>query len=110
MITESTLRKWHRIMGIFLAVFIFIQVGSGTLLTLSQWSVAHTHANSGTSDNGHGHEEGAKSLLKMGLRIVHHGAGTGGDVFRLITGFGVLGMAASGSMIFFKIRVRTRKK
>jgi hypothetical protein len=55
--------------------------------------------------NAHEEEE---SLWHESLEFVHHGAGPIGTIYRLLAGFGILGMAVSGSMIFFKIRARSR--
>ena len=41
---ESDLRKWHRRMGIGLALFIIFQAGSGLLLSLGQIVTTHSHA------------------------------------------------------------------
>lgn len=41
---ESTMRKWHRNIGIVIAFFIFLQAGSGIVLILKHISVPHSHA------------------------------------------------------------------
>ncbi len=87
--TEADLRHGHRTMGIILAFFIFLQGASGTLLAL-------------------------ESLFKApgilgSLPMLHFGGGTFGQIYRIFLGLGTMGMAVSGSLIFLKIRARTRK-
>ena len=43
------------------------------------------------------------------LTKAHFGGGGVGHLYRLILGLGLAGMAASGGMIYLKIRARTRK-
>ena len=95
---ESDLRRWHRALGIIVAVFFILQAGSGFVLSLNGLSVLHTHA----------HEEG-EPLWYMSLEFIHHGGGTPGTIYRLVVGLSMLVMAVSGSVIFFKIRARSRK-
>jgi hypothetical protein len=87
---EAYLRKWHRRLGIILAVFIFLQTGSGVVLSL-------------------------EDLIEIpGIlawaNVFHRGGGDFNAVYRTLLGLGLIGMAASGSLIFYKIWQRTRKK
>lgn len=86
---EADLRKWHRTMGIILALFIFIQAATGAIMALE--SLLNFPGLSG-------------SLTKL-----HFGGGTLGHFYRIILGLGVMGMAASGSLIYLKIRARSRR-
>jgi uncharacterized iron-regulated membrane protein len=95
---ESDLRRWHRALGIIVAVFLILQAGSGFVLSLNGLSILHTNA----------HEEG-ESLWYMSLEFIHRGGGTPGTIYRLAVGLSMLVMAVSGSVIFFKIRARSRK-
>lgn len=104
---ESDLRKWHRTIGIVLAVFVALQAGSGFLLSLNELSMPHSHAYIESVVPHHGHEEG-ESIWHEGLEFVHHGGGLVGTAYRLLVGIGIIGMAISGCMIFFKIRARSR--
>lgn len=104
---ESVLRTWHRTLGIVLALFIIFQAGSGFFISLSQMSVSHTHAHEESHPSAHGHEEG-ESFWHDSLKFIHHGAGTLGTVYRIIVEIGILVMVLSGSMIFFKIRARSK--
>jgi hypothetical protein len=86
---EVHLRKWHRTMGIILALFIFVQAATGALMAL-------------------------ESTLKFSepsdvLSLLHTGGGFFGDLYRILLGLGLMVMAASGSLIYVKIRGRMKK-
>lgn len=103
---EKDLRKWHRRMGVALAILIILQAGTGVLLTLGSLTEGHNpnHSEQPAQQNSPQAEE---SEWEESLEFIHHGADGVGFVYRLIVGFGMLGMAVSGSFIFFKIRSRT---
>jgi uncharacterized iron-regulated membrane protein len=85
---EAHLRKWHRTMGIILAFFIFLQAATGTLMAL------------------------VSALHRPDIDILadlHLGGGLFGNIYRILLGLGLMGMAASGTLIYLKIRARTRK-
>jgi len=105
---ETSLRKWHRNLGIAMALFIILQAGSGFLISLGQLSVPHSHADQAT----HGASQSSgqeRSFWNEGLGFLHHGGGAIGTIYRLVLSVGMLVMAVSGSMIFFRIRARSRK-
>jgi uncharacterized iron-regulated membrane protein len=86
---EASLRTWHRTMGIILALFLFVQAATGALMAL-------------------------ESTLNFSeptwvLSTLHTGGGFFGDLYRILLGLAVMGMAASGSIIYLKIRARTKK-
>ena len=107
---EPELRKWHRRLGIVLAALIVFQAGSGLLLTLSEWSEPHVHAHGENHEATYGHHGDGQSLWEESLKFIHHGAGTGGNIFRFVVGAGLLWMVVSGIMIFSRIRTRTKIK
>ena len=85
---EASLRKWHRTLGIILALFIFVQAATGTLMAL----------------------EFAVHLPELdALVILHTGGGLFGNLYRILLGLGIMVMTASGSLIYLKIRARTRR-
>ncbi len=86
---EADLRKWHRTMGIILALFIFLQAASGAMMALE--FLLNFPGISGP------------------LTKLHFGGGPLGHIYRIFLGLGVMGMATSGSLIYLKIRARTRK-
>jgi uncharacterized iron-regulated membrane protein len=86
---EASLRKWHRTMGIILALFIFVQAATGALMAL-------------------------ESTLNFPeptdvLASLHLGGGFFGDLYRILLGLGIMGMATSGTLIYLKIRARMKK-
>jgi hypothetical protein len=107
-VKESDLRKWHRSMGIALAFFIIVQAGTGLLISLGDIIMppapAHTHDPSMSAEEA-GEEE---SEWMETLEYIHHGDGVTSNIYRIIVGLGLAGMAVSGSIIFFKTRSRTR--
>ena len=105
---ESVLRRWHRSLGILLALFIIFQTGSGFLISFGEFSAPHSHAHEDAHASSHGNNEG-ESLWHEGLEFIHRGAGTAGSLYRILIGIGLLWMAVSGSMIFFKISTRSKK-
>ncbi len=106
---EANLRKWHRNLGILIALFIMIQTGSGFIISLGQLSVPHSHADQTTHESNHNGGE-APSFWNESLTFLHHGGGAMGTIYRLLLGVGMMAMAVSGSMIFFRIRARARKR
>jgi uncharacterized iron-regulated membrane protein len=87
---EAFLRKWHRFLGIILALFIFAQAATGTLLALQ--STLHFPDPFGV------------------LEELHTGGGLAGNIYRILLGLGLTVMAFTGALIYFKIRARTKKK
>lgn len=96
-------------MGIALALFIMLQAGSALLIDLSESRAPHSHAHSESVAQQSNHHEEDESIWHESLAFVHHGGGTVGFLYRFLLGIGMVGMAASGIMIFFKIRACTRK-
>jgi hypothetical protein len=87
---EAYLRKWHRRLGILFALFIFLQTLSGLILNLEDLVDI--------------------AAVTSWSNVLHRGGGEFGTVYRSLLGWGLLGMAVSGSLIFYKIWQRTRKK
>lgn len=86
---EADLRKWHRTMGIILALFLFLQGATGTMMALEYFL-------------------GAQGLFGP-LSRLHFGGGFLGHAYRILLGLGLMGMATSGTLIYLKIRTRQRK-
>ena len=106
---ESDLRKWHRRMGIALGLSIILQAGSGLLISLGEFQARHSHAHGEAVVEEIRHHDDERSLWHESVEFIHHGGGALGAVYRLLLGTGMVGMVVSGSMIFFKVRARTRK-
>jgi len=86
--TEKTLRRFHRAVGIPLVLFVIVQVGTGTLLSI---------------------EDLLGRYWGGLLQTVHHQYGLTGDIYRVVVGVGILWMAVTGLSISMKIRARTKK-
>jgi uncharacterized iron-regulated membrane protein len=86
---EAYLRKWHRTMGIMLAFFLFLQAASGAMMAL-EFALRAT------------------GLFGI-LTSLHFGGGLLGHLYRLTLGVGLMGMAISGTLIYFKSQARTKK-
>jgi len=85
---EATLRKGHRTMGAILALFILVQAASGAMMAL---------------------EFALKTPGLFGvLTSLHFGGGWWGHLYRILLGLGVMGMAASGALIYLKIQARRK--
>jgi hypothetical protein len=109
---EATVRKWHRRMGITLALFIILQAGTGLVLSLEWFDTSNTNVHkadqpsSNKTNHFNNNQEGA--TWHEAMELVHHGAGTMMKMYRVILGLGLVGMALSGSVIFQKIKTRNK--
>ncbi|HEX9715486.1 MAG TPA: hypothetical protein VGA28_07330 [Desulfurivibrionaceae bacterium] len=109
---EKTLRKYHATLGAILSLFIFIQVGSGTLIAFNEMLGRGRHANTGhapadlhdEADGHHGDQQHEENLLQ----IVHHHGTPLFQALRVLFGIGVLTIIISGTIIY--AISRTRKK
>jgi hypothetical protein len=106
---EYNLRRWHRSMGITLALFIMAQGGSGFLISLSGLSTPHSHAHSESVAPPPSSDEHEASIWHRLIGFIHYGDGAVGSVYRILVGTGIVGMALTGSAIFFKSRTRFKK-
>jgi hypothetical protein len=110
----ATIRKWHRRMGICLLLLILVQASTGLVLTLEKRSEAHRHAHAKavSSDVKQGRngeaEAGVEEEEHSLVGVIHHSGGWVGVVYRLIVGFGMIGMALSGGVIFLKLNFRKK--
>ena len=107
---EKDLRKYHRITGMILAVFIIVQAGTGLIFTIGKMtgsSSGHDHvsraeASSSESEGSEAHE----SLLST----VHYGGGMIGNIYRLLLAVAVIGQVSGGLLIYKNIRTRKKTK
>lgn len=106
---EVNLRKWHRRIGIILALFIILQAGSGLVITLGDLISSEGHAPTEPAVAATVADE-EEPFWDEALQFIHFGAGTAGDLYRIVLGAGILWMAVSGGLIFFRIRARSKKK
>jgi hypothetical protein len=109
--TERDVRKYHGVVGAILALFIVVQVGSGTLIAFNEFlgRGRHVHAEPlpsgvGAGGDAHDDQEHEDSLLQ----VVHHYGGKPIQAFRVLLGAGVLFMVISGTRIYFWSRNRVK--
>ena len=126
---EAELRKWHRYMGITLAIFLILQAGSGLLISLGHLTIPHSHAHSEVAgphenryehtkqkDHSHGepipsmHQKAKQRPLSQTIGAIHHGGGFIGTLYRILLGVGVLGQTIMGGFIFFKMQQRSKSR
>ena len=86
---EADLRKWHRTGGVFLALFIFLQIITGIVLSV---------------ENLLGEYWGGI------IHDIHEGFGNIGGIYRILLGVGLVWMVISGCMIYMNIRKRMKKR
>ena len=105
--TERDLRKYHGMTGFILALFMFVQIGSGSLIAFNEFlgQGRHVHAEPAQhEDNGHGDVNHEDSLIQ----IIHHYGGRLIQALRVLLGLGALYMVISGTRIY--VLARNRKK
>lgn len=106
---QANFRKWHRWLGIFLAVFIVLQVGSGLWLTASEIGSGHEHGeesehNEAVTNGGQGHEGEEESHEHGVVGLVHHAEATWTALYRVALALGILLQTFLGLAIFFAMR------
>lgn len=118
---EKDLRRYHRITGVVLAVFIIVQAGTGLIFTIGKMagsSGGHDHgtadvsifpsskaqANSSEPEASRAHE--SESLLG----IVHYGGGMIGNIYRLVLAVTIIGQVSGGLLIYMRIKARKKAK
>lgn len=120
---ESELRKYHRYLGISLALFLLLQGGSGLLISLGQLFHFHVHAH-GTANTHYdeserehiGEDSFAMQVEKQEesedhgvLGLLHHKEHTFMNFYRVVVGTSLMLMIFSGMAIFIKIQNRAKK-
>lgn len=105
---EINLRTWHRRIGIILALFIILQAGSGFLITLGDLILStNSHTEHAVAATAVDEEE---DFWDEALEFIHFGDDVAGGIYRILLGAGVMWMAVSGGLIFFRIRARSKKR
>jgi hypothetical protein len=104
---QSDMRKWHRSIGIIIALFIIFQAGSGLLITILEFSDTPTHS---SEAHEHAEQEEGASAWHVVLGWIHHGSGSLMDIYRILLGVGILAQTIIGVMLFFDIRRRVKSR
>ena len=103
--TEPTLRKLHRYIGVTLAPLILLQAISGMFLSFEWLSGFHTAAGKLMPE--------APPVVQFWDWVfvgIHYGGGFLGALFHALLGLGLIVLASSGLWIFLKIRARRKKR
>lgn len=105
---EVTLRCWHRRIGGPLALFILLQAITGLLLSIdrlfgSDKNLPHTVIESGNSTLLHGFDS-----LTHGLH--YGGPQLWGNLYRIALSVGLIWMAASGLVLYLRVKIRQNNK
>lgn len=112
---EKDLRRYHRITGIVLAVFIIVQAGTGLIFTIGKMagnSGSHDHGTAGISMSpvskalASGSESGESEVHESLLSTVHYGGGMIGNMYRLLLAVALIGQVSGGLWIYIRIRKR----
>jgi len=108
---EYDLRKWHRRVGIVLALFVILQAGSGFLISLgglvaTEASHAHTDQPAVQSPAHEGQEKAGLTWNRT-LAFIHHEGGFLWDLYRVLLGAGIVWMTVTGALIFLRMRARS---
>ncbi len=119
---EKDLRRYHRITGIVLAVFIIVQAGTGLVFTIGEMA--------GSSD-GHDHGTAKISIFPISkaqaaassepevtqaheseniLGLLHYGGGIIGNIYRLVLAVTIIGQVSGGLLIYMRIKARKKAK
>ena len=108
---QASMRKGHRWLGVILALFVFLQVGSGLWLTVSEMGPSHGHGSEGDR-----HEAAAAGTHAEAERetphghgiagALHHAENTGAATYRVALALGILVQTLLGLGIFFSIMKR----
>ena len=105
-VKELTLRKWHRVAGIFLALLIIVQAISGLVIAFNVSFVFH-HDVSAFLDAREAHAlHYAWDYLLMDI---HYGGGWIGTTYHFAVGVGLVWIAWTGALIYFRGVRRTRQ-
>ena len=103
---EKDLRSLHGRIGIFLAFFIMLQAASGLFITMGEIEAPHSHAGKTPVAADAPVDTRQPPAFQAALAAIHHGGGTTGVLYRIFLSMGLLWMAVSGGLIYFKIRAR----
>lgn len=109
---QAGLRKWHRRLGLALAVFIVLQAGSGLWLTVTEMGSSHGHPETGehqeaATAEGHGHEAEESSGHGI-VGAIHHSEATWVGIYRIALAVGILLQTVLGLGIFAAMKQVSR--
>ena len=112
---EKNLRKYHRMTGVVLAVFIIVQAGTGLIFTIGKMtgsSGGHDHGTAGISISpvskalASSSDSGQSDTHESVLSTVHYGGGMIGNIYRVLLAVALIGQVSGGLWIYIRIRKR----
>ncbi len=112
---EKDLRRYHRMTGVVLAVFIIVQAGTGLIFTIGKMtgdSGGHDHGTAGISVSpvskalASSSESGRSDTHESLLSTVHYGGGLIGNIYRVLLAVALIGQVSGGVWIYTRIRKR----
>jgi hypothetical protein len=119
---EKDLRRYHRITGVVLAVFIIVQAGTGLIFTIGKIagsSGGHDHSTANISIFPISKAQAAASSEPEAVRahesenilsILHYGGGIIGNIYRLLLAVTIIGQVSGGLLIYMRIKARKKAK
>lgn len=101
---EADLRKWHRLISIWVGPLLILQALSGIILSIDWLLEIHKRFGEIIRDN-----TPLKAILWDALLVkIHYGIGKTGAFYHIALGVAVIWMAVSGIIILLRIRDRQR--
>jgi hypothetical protein len=110
---QRTLRTWHRKIGMIIALFVFLQSGSGLLITLFEFSPHDSQAHEDILDEKQDssiHEHKGEFFFERGLAFMHHGDPAFLGLYRIFLGAAIIVQTVLGAAIFLKMKALSRKQ
>ena len=98
-------RKWHRIVGVVIVPLLILQSLSGIFLSVDWLLGIHARAGETIKET----IPSSVRLWDMIMVVIHYGTGVGGVYYHILLGIAAVWVAASGFMIFLKIRARQKQ-
>jgi PAS domain S-box-containing protein len=104
---ETTVRKWHRYVGVVVAPMIVLQAMSGLLLTIEALSGIQKSLHSVISGR---HLPSVAKFWDFLMVEIHFGGGYFGQIYNVLLATGLIALAASGVIVFVKVQQRLRRR
>lgn len=102
----ANLRKWHITIGIILALFIFLQAGSGLVISVNGLIKMLTPKKQMQVQA----EKQKPDIIRAVTGFIHYGDGYIGKFYRILLMLGLLWLVISGSIIYYQTWLLTHKK
>ncbi len=100
---EADLRRWHRKLGVVLALFLFVQALTGFLLSVTWLAEPHSEAPAATA------APQEESFFEELLEELHVGGETVGAIYRVLLGATTVLQVVLGYFIYTSMKKRMKK-